>query len=96
MLARPCLETTPTLGKRAKNPQPIRFGFLVNGGGVVPRIKRLLKVRNRSAAGCCEPVRTGAKSLPVRPLSLRSVSLASDIVTSLLYQNGRALLTPLI
>ena len=33
MLARPCLKTTPTLGKRAKNPQPIRVGFLVNGGG---------------------------------------------------------------
>jgi hypothetical protein len=26
-------KTTPTLGKRAKNPQPIRVGFLVNGGG---------------------------------------------------------------
>lgn len=26
---------------------------LVIGGGVEPRTKRLLKVRNRSAAGCC-------------------------------------------
>ena len=49
-----------------KKTQPIRVGFLVNGGGMVPRIKRLLKVRNRSAAGCCELVRTGSKSLPVR------------------------------
>jgi len=40
------------------------FGFGI-GGGVVPRIKRLLKVRNRSAAGCCEPVRTRSKSLSV-------------------------------
>jgi hypothetical protein len=40
---------------------------LLIGGGVVPGIKRLLKVRNRIAAGCCEPVRTRSKSLPVGP-----------------------------
>jgi len=38
-----------------------------DGGGMVPRIKRLLKVRNRSAAGCCEPVRTRSKGLLGRP-----------------------------
>ncbi len=31
--------------------------------GAAPRTKRLLKVRNRSAAGCCEPVRTSANSI---------------------------------
>ena len=36
---RPCLETTPTLGKRAKKPQPIRVGFLVNGGGTRNRTR---------------------------------------------------------
>ncbi|MXS81434.1 hypothetical protein ABF86_12190 [Nitrosomonas sp. GH22] len=51
-------------GKK-KGPEIIRA--LQFGGGMVPGIKRLLKVRNRSAAGCCEPVRTGSKSLPVRP-----------------------------
>ena len=30
-------------------------------GGMVPRIKRLLKVRNRSAAGCCEPDRKACR-----------------------------------
>ena len=42
------------------------WGFGI-GGGMVPRIKRLLKVRNRGAAGGCEPVRTQSKSLSVRP-----------------------------
>ena len=41
-----------------------------DGGGVESRTKRLLKVRNRSAAGCREPVRTPSKSLPdCRPAS---------------------------
>src|ERR1700737_4319077 len=32
------------------------------GGGVEPRTKRLLKVRIRIVAGCCEPLRTQSKS----------------------------------
>src|SRR5690554_8087023 len=40
------------------------------GRVMAPRTKRLLKVRNRSAAGCREPVRTPSKSLPdCRPAS---------------------------
>jgi len=54
-------------GTSPKKKGPENFRALVDGGGMVPRIKRLLKVRNRSAAGCCEPVRTGSKGLPVRP-----------------------------
>ena len=50
-----------------KKTQPIRVGFSSIGGGAAPRTKRLFKVRNRSAAGCCELVRTGSKRLPVRP-----------------------------
>lgn len=32
--------------------------FRLIGGGAAPGTKRLLKVRNRSAAGCCEPLLT--------------------------------------
>lgn len=40
------------------------------GSGVAPRTKRLLKVRNRSTAGCCEALRTQSKILPdCRPAS---------------------------
>ena len=49
-----------------KTPTENGWGFII-GGGVAPGTKRLLKVRNRSAAGCCEPVRTRSKSLPLRP-----------------------------
>ena len=57
-------------GNAQKKSQPMRVGILGIGGGVEPRTKRLLKVRNRSAAGCCEPVRTPSKSLPdCRPAS---------------------------
>ncbi len=35
-------------------------------GAVEPCAKRRFKVRNRSAAGCCEPSRTRLKNLPVR------------------------------
>ena len=53
-----------------KKSQPVRVGILGIGGGMGSRIKRLLKVRNRSAAGCCEPLRTQSKSLPdCRPAS---------------------------
>ena len=52
--------------RQEKTPTENGWGFII-GGGMVPRIKRLLKVRNRSAAGACEPVRTGSKSLSVRP-----------------------------
>ncbi|BBA33663.1 hypothetical protein sS8_1706 [Methylocaldum marinum] len=51
--------------RQEKTPTENGWGFDI-GGGMVPRIKRLLKVRNRSTAGCCEPVRTGSKSLSVR------------------------------
>ena len=37
-----------------KTPTENGWGFIIDGGAA-PRTKRLLKVRNRSAAGCCEP-----------------------------------------
>ena len=55
-----------TGGTDKKTPTENGWGFVI-GGGAAPRIKRLLKVRNRSAEGCCELVRTGSKRLPVRP-----------------------------
>ncbi len=39
--------------RERKKDQPDEGLVLGVGGGAVPRIKRLLKVRNRSAAGCC-------------------------------------------
>ena len=38
---------------RQKKSQPIRVGIFGIGGGAEPRTKRLLKVRNRSAANRC-------------------------------------------
>ena len=47
---------------RQKKSQPIRVGILRIGGGMVPRIKRLLKVRDTGVLASCEALRTGAKS----------------------------------
>jgi hypothetical protein len=52
-----------TGGTGKKNPNRIRVGISHYGGGAAPCTKRLLKVRNRSAAGCFEPLRTQSKSL---------------------------------
>jgi len=55
--------------RQEKTPTENGWGFVI-GGGMVPRIKRLLKVRNRSAAGCCKPVQTRSKSLRGRPAAV--------------------------
>ena len=55
--------------RQEKTPTENGWGFIIDGGAA-PRTKLLLKVRNRSAAGCCEPLRTPSKSLPdCRPAS---------------------------
>ena len=59
-----------------KNPKPVGVGMVWFGGGrVIPGIKRLLKVRNRSAAGGCEPVRKPAGTAIGRGRSSRFFAL---------------------
>ena len=54
------------IGANSQEKAPTENSWGLNsGGGMVPRIKRLLKVRNRSAAGSCEPLRTQSKSPPM-------------------------------
>lgn len=61
-LARPCPESAPALGERAKKSQSIRVRILGIGGGMVPRTKRLLKVRDTGVPASCEVLRVPAKS----------------------------------
>ena len=44
-----------------KTPTENGWGFII-GGGMVPRIKRLLKVRDTGVLASCEALRTSAKS----------------------------------
>jgi hypothetical protein len=55
----------PETGAIRQEKAPTENGWAFDiGGAAAPRTQRLLKVGNRSAAGCWEPLRTQSKSLP--------------------------------
>jgi len=47
--------------RQEKTPTENGWGFVI-GGGMVPRTKRLLKVRDTGVLASCEVLRAGAKS----------------------------------